>query len=56
MLQSTSDYDVLDVPQGASQDDIKKKYKKLARDLHPDKNRAPQSDEAFKGIVSYYHR
>ena len=34
--------------------ELKKQYKRLALALHPDKNRAPQSDEAFKGIFFFF--
>ena len=34
----------------ATDTDIKKAYKKLALQLHPDKNKAPGSVEAFKAI------
>lgn len=40
---------MLGVPQGATEDEIKKSYKKLALQVHPDKNRAPGATEAFKG-------
>ncbi len=39
---------------GASEDDIKKAYKKLAIKFHPDKNRAPNATEAFKKISTAY--
>eukprot|EP00004_Rigifila_ramosa_P007822 TRINITY_DN189_c3_g1_i1.p1 TRINITY_DN189_c3_g1~~TRINITY_DN189_c3_g1_i1.p1 ORF type:complete len:345 (-),score=70.26 TRINITY_DN189_c3_g1_i1:45-1079(-) len=43
-------YEILDVPRNASEDDIKKSYRKLARELHPDKNTAPGAEEAFKAV------
>ena len=43
-------YDVLEVSRDVTDSELKKQYKRLALILHPDKNRAPQSDDAFKGI------
>lgn len=43
-------YQVLSVTHEASENEIKKSYKKLALNLHPDKNHAPGAVEAFKTL------
>ncbi|EPT29471.1 DnaJ domain-containing protein [Toxoplasma gondii ME49] len=43
-------YQTLGVDRGATDEVIKKAYKKLALQLHPDKNRAPHAEEAFKKV------
>ncbi|CAJ0572655.1 unnamed protein product, partial [Mesorhabditis spiculigera] len=47
-------YEILQVDKNASEDDIKRAYKKLALQLHPDKCRAPHSTEAFSALGSAY--
>lgn len=48
-------YDVLGVSKTASQDDIKKAYRQLARKYHPDANPDdPKAEEKFKEVSSAY--
>lgn len=47
-------YDVLGVARGASKDDIKKAYRKLARKFHPDVNKEDGAEDKFKEVQRAY--
>ena len=53
-------YDVLGVPQNASEDEIKKAYRKLSRTYHPDANinnpNKAEAEEKFKEIQQAYQQ
>lgn len=50
ILRTKDYYDILKLPKTASEDDVKKAYRKFALKLHPDKNKAPGAEEAFKKL------
>jgi molecular chaperone DnaJ len=47
-------YEVLGVERGASPDDIKKAFRKLAFQYHPDRNKEPDAEEKFKEVSEAY--
>jgi molecular chaperone DnaJ len=47
-------YDVLGVPRGASDADVKRAFRRLAQQWHPDVNVAPEADDRFKEINEAY--
>jgi molecular chaperone DnaJ len=48
-------YDILGVPRDADEQQIKKAFRKLARELHPDVNRHdPEAEEKFKQAAEAY--
>jgi molecular chaperone DnaJ len=47
-------YDVLGVARDASDQEIKRAFRRLAREVHPDVSAEPNADERFKEIVEAY--
>jgi len=47
-------YEVLGIPKGSSGDDIKKAYRKLARQYHPDVNKSHDAEAKFKELNEAY--
>jgi len=47
-------YDVLGVSRGASKDEIKKSYRKLSKQYHPDINKEANAADKFKEIAEAY--
>jgi molecular chaperone DnaJ len=47
-------YELLGVQRDASEADIKRAFRQLARELHPDVSNAPDADERFREVVEAY--
>ena len=43
-------YEVLGVARNASEDEVRKAYRKMARQYHPDINKAPEAESRFKEV------
>ena len=47
-------YEILEVSKDATSDEIRKAYKRLACEYHPDRNKSPDAEEKFKEISKAY--
>src|SRR6267142_1735340 len=54
MAEPRDFYEVLGVPRTASQKEIQRSYRKLARSYHPDVNKDPAAEERFREISEAY--
>lgn len=50
-LKKKDFYDILGVSKTATDEELKKAYRKLALLYHPDKNKNPSANEAFKKVA-----
>ena len=53
MAEKRDYYEVLGISKGASEDEIKKAYRSLAKKYHPDINKAPDAEARFKEVCGH---
>ena len=53
-METISPYKILGISPGASQEEIKKAYRVLARKYHPDVNKEPGAEDRFRKINEAY--
>jgi curved DNA-binding protein CbpA len=46
-------YTILRVDSNATEDQIRRAYRALVREYHPDVNKSAEADEIFRGITVY---
>lgn len=55
LLAKKNYYDILGVPKGATERQIKKAFHRLAMKFHPDKNKSPDAEVRFREIAEGKH-
>jgi DnaJ-class molecular chaperone len=50
IIEKTDYYDILGLNKDATEDEIRKNYKKMAIKFHPDKNSSKFAEDAFKKV------
>ena len=53
-MQFRDYYEIMGVDRDATQDEIKRAYRKLARKYHPDISKAPDAEDKFKEMGEAY--
>src|SRR5437868_6399836 len=53
-MKLTEAYKILDLPETATEDEVNKKFRKLAAQYHPDQNKDTDAEAKFKEINSAY--
>jgi DnaJ-class molecular chaperone len=53
-IELQNPYEILGLKRGASEQEVKKKFRKLSLQFHPDKNRSQGAEKKYKEITNAY--
>lgn len=53
-MKLSSAYELLEIPETSSEEEVKKKYRELTKKYHPDINKDPNAEDRFKKINEAY--